>query len=122
MAKSSILVRIMFISIILILFATRVLSSPMDTMAYNCSSHHNITAISNVSNGNSGGSNAVGFVGQEKNATLLNSTIMKGGEGGNSSCELCWTGSATSTIAKLPREAVFSFLVCTTLAFILTTM
>lgn len=127
MAVPRILVRIMLISITIIFLVSKAMSSPVRTAGHNCSTHHNITSVSNIISSDSNvKGNAIGFVGQEKNLTVSNSTMMKGGEGGKggngtngSSCERCWTGDASSPRFALAWKIFFAIWVSATIALIM---
>ncbi|XXH01212.1 beta-glucosidase [Hypoxylon texense] len=121
MTARQIAVRIFLISITIILLATKALSSPVDTVGHNCSTHHNVAAVSNVlSSGSNEGGNAMGFVGQEKNLTISNGTMMKGGSGKNSSsCEHCQTGAASSPKLTIAKKIFITLWISITIALIM---
>ncbi|KAI1759483.1 hypothetical protein GGR53DRAFT_471288 [Hypoxylon sp. FL1150] len=127
MSIPSYFVKIMFISICIVLLASKVVGSPAGhpvghpvghghSVGHNCTTQHNTTASSNAADVTSSNNElAVGFVGQEKNVTIFstaNSTDDDPQNGGNGwPCERCWTSAAIPIAAEL-RKALITFFVC----------
>ncbi|KAI6080407.1 hypothetical protein F4821DRAFT_265928 [Hypoxylon rubiginosum] len=121
-------VKMMVLSICIIFLASKAMGSPAGfpvghpvghthTAGHNCSTHHNITVVSNVANVTSGVSRpAIGFVGQEKNVTTPRPTNDTDADepqnGGNAwSCKRCWTSASSSVSAEIQR-AIITFFIC----------